>query len=252
MPGCGGLAQMPCLATTSGRKTKPGGRQQPAIIVTLLVEARRSPVAGDTPERTISSRFARFKAGCQRLQCAASCRHAAHFARRPSFLLPSQCTLKRSNPMRSRQLPVSFPSSSVRRNGECSCLRCRRDQFGDDLPGYVAADSVQQGWGDLHKDSSVLGKPLQIGDRKFARGLGTHANSELVYHLDRPCERFEAWVGVDAEISLHESGQRRLQSLRRRPRTVQQRRDAFRHARQARERRSGWRRRVETRGHRRR
>jgi hypothetical protein len=65
----------------------------------------------------------------------------------------------------------------------------------------VVPDSVQQGWGDLHKDCSIGGKPLQIGDRKFARGLGTHAAGELVYELDRPCERFEAWVGVDAEIS---------------------------------------------------
>jgi hypothetical protein len=65
----------------------------------------------------------------------------------------------------------------------------------------VTPDSVQQGWSELHKDRSVSGKPLQIGDRKFARGLGTHAASELVYELDRPCERFEAWVGIDAEIS---------------------------------------------------
>jgi hypothetical protein len=65
----------------------------------------------------------------------------------------------------------------------------------------LAPDSVQQGWGELHKDSSVLGKPLRIGDRKFTRGIGTHANGELVYYLDRPYERFEAWVGVDAEIA---------------------------------------------------
>ena len=65
----------------------------------------------------------------------------------------------------------------------------------------VVPDSVQQGWGELSVDRSVSGRPLRIGDREFARGLGTHATSELVYELDRPCERFEAWVGVDAEIS---------------------------------------------------
>ena len=67
--------------------------------------------------------------------------------------------------------------------------------------GGLVPDSVQQGWGELQTDRSVGGKPLEIGDRKFAHGLGTHANSELVYELERPCERFEAWVGVDAEIS---------------------------------------------------
>jgi hypothetical protein len=67
--------------------------------------------------------------------------------------------------------------------------------------GELVPDSIQQGWGELAVDHSVGGKPLQIGDRTFARGLGTHANSELTFELDRPCERFEAWVGVDSEIS---------------------------------------------------
>ena len=31
-------------------------------------------------------------------------------------------------------------------------------------------------------------------------GSARTPTSELVYELDRPCERFEAWVGVDAEI----------------------------------------------------
>jgi hypothetical protein len=67
--------------------------------------------------------------------------------------------------------------------------------------GDLSADSARQGWGELGIDRSVSGKPLRIGDRTFARGLGTHANSELVYQLDQPYERFEAWVGVDSEIS---------------------------------------------------
>jgi hypothetical protein len=46
----------------------------------------------------------------------------------------------------------------------------------------------------------VWGKPLQIGDRKFSEGLGTHANSELVFELEEPWERFEAWVGVNAAM----------------------------------------------------
>ena len=42
---------------------------------------------------------------------------------------------------------------------------------------------ARQGWGSLAMDQSVWGKPLQIGDRKFSTGLGTHANSELVDSL---------------------------------------------------------------------
>jgi hypothetical protein len=50
----------------------------------------------------------------------------------------------------------------------------------------------------------VWGKPLQIGDRKFSEGLGTHANSELVFELEEPWERFEAWVGVDAAMRQYQ------------------------------------------------
>ncbi len=55
-----------------------------------------------------------------------------------------------------------------------------------------------QGSGALAYDRSVGCTPLQIGDRAFERGLGTHARSEIVYELDGTGERFEAWVGIDA------------------------------------------------------
>jgi len=63
--------------------------------------------------------------------------------------------------------------------------------------------SAQQGWGSLGINQSVQGKTLQIGDRPFTNGLGTHANGELVYQLDQAYERFEAWVGVDAEMNQY-------------------------------------------------
>lgn len=55
-----------------------------------------------------------------------------------------------------------------------------------------------QGSGALALDRSVGCTPLQIGDRAFARGIGTHARSEIVYEMNGAVERFEAWVGVDA------------------------------------------------------
>ncbi|MHB8524217.1 MAG: NPCBM/NEW2 domain-containing protein [Limisphaerales bacterium] len=69
--------------------------------------------------------------------------------------------------------------------------------------GELDPVSAQQGWGSLAVDRSVWGKPMQIGDRRFATGLGTHANSELVYDLEQSFERFEAWVGVDAAMMQH-------------------------------------------------
>jgi NPCBM/NEW2 domain len=67
----------------------------------------------------------------------------------------------------------------------------------------LVPDSVRQDYGALQVDQSVWGRPLQIGDRRFARGLGAHARGEIVFHLEEPCERFEAYVGVDAAMRAY-------------------------------------------------
>ena len=56
-----------------------------------------------------------------------------------------------------------------------------------------------QDWGRLGIDKSVGGQPLQIGVKKFRKGLGTHSNSEIVYRLDGKYKYFESYIGVDAE-----------------------------------------------------
>ena len=56
---------------------------------------------------------------------------------------------------------------------------------------------MRQGWGDPHKNQSVVGTPLQIGAVKFAHGIGTHAPSAWNIDLQKAAVRFTAWVGVD-------------------------------------------------------
>ncbi len=58
---------------------------------------------------------------------------------------------------------------------------------------------TRQGWGTPHRDQSVDGRPLRLGGRTFARGLGTHADSILPVDLGGGSRRFQAVVGVDAE-----------------------------------------------------
>jgi len=41
------------------------------------------------------------------------------------------------------------------------------------------------------------GGPLQVGERRFKRGLGVHADSRICYRLDGRYEWFEAWIGID-------------------------------------------------------
>jgi formylglycine-generating enzyme required for sulfatase activity len=58
--------------------------------------------------------------------------------------------------------------------------------------------SAQQAWGSFKRDNkSTVGGPMQITERRFSRGLGTHARSVIRFRLDRDWEFFEAWVGID-------------------------------------------------------
>lgn len=61
--------------------------------------------------------------------------------------------------------------------------------------------SSHQDWGTLSKNKSVWGKPITINGKEFLRGLGTHANSSIIYNLDGKYSTFRAWVGQDYAIS---------------------------------------------------
>ncbi|MFI5386426.1 MAG: NPCBM/NEW2 domain-containing protein [Fimbriimonadales bacterium] len=62
---------------------------------------------------------------------------------------------------------------------------------------------VRQGWGSLHIGQSVQGRPLQIGDRKFAHGLGTHADSSITFYVAGRVARLQSWIGIDAEMAKY-------------------------------------------------
>jgi len=68
------------------------------------------------------------------------------------------------------------------------------------LAGREPAVRVQlrrQDHSNLRFGLSCLETPLQIGQRKFKRGLGTHANSEIILHLPPDAREFRAVVGID-------------------------------------------------------
>ena len=62
--------------------------------------------------------------------------------------------------------------------------------------------SIKQGWGIPGKDVSVEGNPLSVGGRKYLRGLGVHANSEIIYELDGSYSYFTTVVGIDDEADI--------------------------------------------------
>jgi hypothetical protein len=54
--------------------------------------------------------------------------------------------------------------------------------------------------GPPRKDLSIEERPLSLEGEAFARGIGTHSNSELVYKLDPSWARFVAIAGIDDEV----------------------------------------------------
>jgi len=59
----------------------------------------------------------------------------------------------------------------------------------------------RQDYEKLHRNEAVIGGTLQLGERKFERGLGTHSISEIRVYSPEPITGFTAWVGVDNNAS---------------------------------------------------
>jgi hypothetical protein len=59
--------------------------------------------------------------------------------------------------------------------------------------------SATQDYRRLNKRKSVDENPIRIGGKTYERGLGTHANAEIIYSLKGAFSTFESDVGVDDE-----------------------------------------------------
>src|SRR3712207_3474126 len=76
-------------------------------------------------------------------------------------------------------------------------------QYVSDLP-FVGTPT--NGWGPVERDRSNGeqgagdGSTLRIGAETFAKGLGTHALSEVRVAVPTGCSRFQARVGIDEEV----------------------------------------------------
>jgi mono/diheme cytochrome c family protein len=57
--------------------------------------------------------------------------------------------------------------------------------------------SATTGYGQVQIDQNVIEKPLRLGDKTFAHGLGTHADSVITYLLPPGITRFRAVAGPD-------------------------------------------------------
>ena len=61
--------------------------------------------------------------------------------------------------------------------------------------------SATAGFGEVRRDASSSGGTLTINGVKYGKGIGTHAESEIIYHLEGQYTRFVADVGTDDAVT---------------------------------------------------
>lgn len=53
------------------------------------------------------------------------------------------------------------------------------------------------GYGTIQRNKSIVSKPLRLGEREYGAGIGTHANSLILFRLPPDAQRFRALAGPD-------------------------------------------------------
>lgn len=73
---------------------------------------------------------------------------------------------------------------------------------------------TRQEWGQLRKDKSVDGNPLQMAGKQYDKGLGTHSNGVIVYKMPQDCVAIEGAVGIDDEVQQEGKAAFKLYAVR--------------------------------------
>ncbi len=90
---------------------------------------------------------------------------------------------------------VSIPWDAV----QAMSIRSARLSFLSDLdPVRVKEQAIVTLASPWQRDQNVYRKSLAIGERKFERGIGTHAISELAFAIDGEFDTFAVVIGIDA------------------------------------------------------
>jgi alpha-galactosidase len=97
---------------------------------------------------------------------------------------------------------VSLAMKTMKLLAHAALFLCLPAGFAADLPlSQSDLSKMQTGWGKPGAGKSVEGKPLNIGGKSYADGVGTHADSFFTLSLDGKAESFRAVVGVDDETN---------------------------------------------------
>jgi hypothetical protein len=91
------------------------------------------------------------------------------------------------------EVPVASVSRLEIKNGKLVYVSDLR-------PAEVKLTPFLDGGFSFRQDRSSSGRPLRLGGKTYARGLGTHSRTELTYALDGGFESFSATLGVDDAV----------------------------------------------------
>jgi len=91
----------------------------------------------------------------------------------------------------------------------CVTMGCGKSTTAEIAVSLTTLTPLQR-TGDVWADTSPAGGPLDLGDLVYATGLGVKAGSELTYDVSRRTGRFEAWAGIDPNVSAKRSGRFRV------------------------------------------
>lgn len=114
------------------------------------------------------------------------------------------CVLACSAPLAAinpADVPVAPPADAIMAGADevAEMAQWAERAFGGAAAAGAAVEMkvIRQDHSDLHFNRSCIETPLRVGGRAFHRGLGTHANSEILVKVPAGARRFRASVGVD-------------------------------------------------------
>lgn len=96
--------------------------------------------------------------------------------------------------------PFRYRVAAVNELGAGASTTVDEEAADDPVTSYLSDRewaSAFTGWGAIGRDKSVSGGELTVQGETFAKGIGAHANSEIVYRLEPTDAVFMTKVGVD-------------------------------------------------------
>jgi serine/threonine protein kinase len=108
---------------------------------------------------------------------------------------PPPAESKPAYDVRSRTAELTSPPVVVppERGGDSSASTRSPDVALETLSPVKA----KTGWGTVYMNKNAAGGPIRLGGKTYARGVGVHADAELVYDLRPEYDRFVGRVGID-------------------------------------------------------